>query len=272
MREQDKTVDVKAAHPYRFENFNISVMMRDMRFSRSALKPGDHLPDAAMLDSQGASTTLYALCADKPLLLITGSITCPMTISALPLLEPLQVRFGDVVNFALLYVREAHPAEHYPQPQTLEQKIENANKTRQHYGVTWPVLIDDLEGSLHQALDTKPNSAHLIGADGAILFQSLWAGDNAALEQAVRQTVQGDPISKPISQKMMAPFLRGAGFMHEALNHAGKRAYRELAWGAPPIALLSKTASLFGFLSKNSRGLAAMVLLIVILMGVGFLF
>lgn len=259
-----------ATQPYRFEHFDIKVMLGDMRFARGALKPGQSLPNTTVLDSQGKPKQLYKLCEEKPLLLVTGSITCPMTISALPSLDRLLDKFSDSVNFALLYVREAHPAERFPQTQSLEQKNKNANSLRQHYGVNWPVLIDTLDGCLHRALDLKPNSAHLIGAEGEILFQSLWAGDTAALEHALQQTSEGRSVTTHISQKMLAPFLLGAGFMHNVLKHAGTGAYKELSLGAPPIALLSKTASWFAFLPKQHRGIAAASALLLVTAGLGF--
>ncbi len=73
------------------------------------------------------------------------------------------------------------------------------------------------------------------------------------------QAAQGAPVSQKLSERMLAPFLRGTGYMHDTFNLAGRRSYRELALGAPPIALLARTASLFSFLSKNQRGLAAVV-------------
>jgi hypothetical protein len=41
-----------------------------------------------------------------------------MTASAVPALKKLWAEFGSRVAFITLYVREAHPGENYPQPQT----------------------------------------------------------------------------------------------------------------------------------------------------------
>ncbi len=43
----------------------------------------------------------------------------------------------------------------------------------------WPVLVDDLDGTLHRALDTKQNSVHILEADGTLVFRALFAGDGA---------------------------------------------------------------------------------------------
>ena len=257
---------------YRFEHISIKVMAGDMRFSPDALRPGQRLPDLPVMMSDGRSTSLYQLADGKPLLLVTGSITCPMTVSSIDELNELQAELADKINVVLVYVREAHPGENFPQPHSLEEKTDNANKFRRDYDIRFPSIVDDLDGQLHQWLDVLPNSAHLMGTGGEILTQSLWMGDGEWLED-VRALVASDnlvhhlasgkrPGNKRVSQRMLMPFLKGAGFMHETLNKAGNQAYRELVRGAPPISLLSRMAALFSFLPKNKRGLAAMAAII----------
>lgn len=181
---------------YRFNHFNIKLIANDLRFSRDALKPGQQIPNVTVFNSDGEPIELYDLCSDKPLLLVTGSITCPMTISAFPTMDQLQEKLGDKVNFALVYVREAHPAESYSQPETIEEKVRHASDLQRIYNTQWPVIVDDIDGPLHKALDVLPNSAHLIGQGGEILFQSLWVTDIAPLEKALTAVQQGSPISK----------------------------------------------------------------------------
>ena len=79
-----------AGDEYRFEHFSIKVMTGDMRVSRGALRPGRFLPDLPVTMSDGHSTSLYQLADGKPLLLVTGSITCPMTVSSITALNELQ--------------------------------------------------------------------------------------------------------------------------------------------------------------------------------------
>ncbi len=256
-----------APDAYRFDHFSLKVMAGDLRFSRDALRPGDRVPNLPVIDGNGQLVKIHDMCRDQPLLLMTGSITCPMTISALPPLRQVHERLQGKVKFALLYVREAHPAEHYPQTKTLEEKQRNARDLRDIYGVDWPVVIDDLDGSMHHALDVMPNSAHILGRDGVILYRSLWAGDMQALERALEQVAQDQPVKSMASQRMLVPFLRGAGYMHGTLKLAGGRSYRELALGAPPIALLARTAALFTFVPPDRRGMAAALGLTAVLIG-----
>lgn len=257
---------------YRFENFHISIMMKDIRFSRKALKPGQVIPNLEVITSEGKQIKLYQLAETKPLFIVTGSVTCPMTISSLPSLKALEEQLGDRVAFAMLYVREAHPGDNYPQSQSLKEKIQNAREIQKFYGISWPVIVDDMDGTVHSFLDIKPNSAHLMSKTGEILFRSLWAGDISAVEQALNRFTKSQPIQLKTSQRMMGPFIRGAGFMDEILRQSGPRAYRELAFGAPPIALLARVSRVFYFLPKNKRGFASMLVLgaltIAIILGV----
>jgi Iodothyronine deiodinase len=259
---------------YRFEHFDIGIMLGDMRFGRNALKPAQTLSSVDVYTTDYKRIKLHDLVAKKALLIVTGSLTCPMTMSSLPDLKTLQVQFGKDISFTLLYVREAHPGEQYPQPQALDQKISNAKTFAKNHSVSWPVIVDDIDGPLHHLLDTKPNSVHLINSEGSILFQSLWAGDDTAVKRAMAQLSNDVSITTPISQKMMSPFLRGVGFMDEILKLAGPRAYHELFLGAPPIAILSKLSSFYGFLPKHVRGYAVIfiLLLIVSIGATGFLY
>src|SRR5919197_420049 len=100
-----------------------------------------------------------------------------MTASAVPALKQLYAEFGDRMAFAVLYVREAHPGERYPQPRSFEQKLEHARAFKRREQLPWPVAVDDLEGSLHRALDAKPNAFYLMDADGNVAFRSLWSND-----------------------------------------------------------------------------------------------
>ncbi len=261
MKTETKSAKAEIGSGYRFENFKVSVMTKDIRFSRKALKPGQVIPNLEVITSEGKQIKLYQLAETKPLLIVTGSLTCPMTVSSLPSLKALEEQLDDRVAFALLYVREAHPGDNYPQPQSLREKIQNASEIQKFYGISWPVIIDDIDGTLHRSLDIKPNSAHLMSKTGEILFRSLWAGDVSAVEQALNQFAKGQLIQRKTSQRMMGPFIRVAGFMDEILRQAGPRAYRELAFGAPPIALLARVARTFDFLPQNKRGLASMLVL-----------
>lgn len=248
-----------AADSYRFEHFNFRLMLQDLRFSRGSLRAGDQLPDATLMTLDGKEISLRELAAHRPTVLVTGSPSCPLTAGSLPNLNRLASRFGDSVQFVLVQVREAHPGAELNQPLTQQEKRERAQLMREVMGVRWPVLVDDIDGSLHRMLDTMPNSLHIVGTDGTILYRALLAGD-AAVDDTIASIVAGDRPTRAESQSML-PMLESAGFIHDTLVRAGAGAYGDVIKSAPPMAALALGTRLLPFVPKGTRGYALMTLL-----------
>ncbi len=127
---------------YRFDHLNLGLFLQDVRFSRTALVPGDRLPDATLVNLDGQEVSLRSLAAGRPIALVTGSTTCPATASSMPDLIGLEERYGESVQFVLLQIREAHPGAEVGQPHTLRDKVQHAELMRKVYAVLWPVLVD----------------------------------------------------------------------------------------------------------------------------------
>ena len=256
-----QTTDAKEPRDYRFSHFRAGLMLADMRFSRKALRPGDVFPRVELLSTDGSRFQLDEYADGRPILFVTGSITCPLTVASLPDLRTLHQQYGEKVAFVLLYVREGHPGENYLQSQTIEEKLQHARALQQTFGVSWPVAVDDIDGSLHRALDAKPNSLHLVNSNGKIAFRSLWAGDTASVERAVGQLVLGEDMTRTESQKFVGPVVRSGGYITEVLKTGGKAAVRDAWLAAPPMILLGQFSSLLTFVSKSRRGTIAAALL-----------
>ncbi len=247
---------------YRFEHLNLGIFLRDTRFGRTALVPGDRLPDATIFNLDGREVSLRSLAAGRPIVLVTGSTTCPATASAMPDLNGLEERYGDHVQFVLLQVREAHPGAEVGQPHTLRDKVQHAQLMQKVYAVGWPVLVDDIDGTLHRHLGTEPNSLHIIDADGEILYRALFAGD-AGVEKAIAAVATGEQLTKKSSQSLL-PVLNSVGFMHDTVVNAGAGAYSDMVKTAPPIVAVALAAKLFPFVPKKKRGLALLIALVVL--------
>ena len=146
---------------YRYQHFTTKLLIHDGSFHKGAKRPGERLPefDLPTTDRERIATQDFG---DRPLLLVTGSITCPMTASAAPAVQALYEEFGGRIDFIMLYVREAHPGEHFGQAETFEEKLENARLLKQFYDIPWTVAADNIGGDLHRALDPKPNAAFLM--------------------------------------------------------------------------------------------------------------
>src|SRR5581483_5060735 len=102
---------------------------------------------------------------------------CPMTASASPVLKGLHRRFGDRVSFLTLYVREAHPGDRIRQPDTVEEKLENARLLQRRDRLPWPIAVDGVDGELHEQLGRKTNAAFLLDPEGRVAYRSLWSSD-----------------------------------------------------------------------------------------------
>jgi hypothetical protein len=242
---------------YRYDRFTTKLLVQDMRFGSAALAPGDHLTIDAAADSDGGTVALRN--RERPLLLVTGSMTCPMTASSTPSVIRLHSEFGDRVDFALLSVREAHPGEHVPQPTDPAGVLAQARALRAHHDVPFPVLVDELDGRLHRLLDSKPNTAFLFDTDGRLVFRSLWASDERQLRSALAAVGSGSAPPRPQSRTMLRPMAQALGHAGEVIDRAGPRARTDLWRSALPMAFMARVAGAFRFLPPDRRGAVAMV-------------
>jgi len=88
-------------------------------------------------------------------------------------MEPLATEFEPLgYRFDFIYTREAHPGEHYPHHTSFAQELAHACALRDHHGVRRPILVDDLEGTLHRAYGALPNMTYVVGRAGKITFKS----------------------------------------------------------------------------------------------------
>lgn len=183
-----------------------------------------------------------------------------MTASAGPALKNLHVEFGDRVAFVTLYVREAHPGENYPQPETFEQKLEHARAYKERDQIPWPVAVDDVEGDLHRILDPKPNAAYLMDTRGDVAFRTLWSNDQRTLQQALQAIVSQPLLPIGERQSRVVPMVSGMGKMYEILGSAGQQAQQDVLREAPPMYAMARLAALFRPLPPLGRGIAAIAI------------
>lgn len=179
-----------------------------------------------------------------------------MTKSAGPALLNLHARFKDRVRFVDLYVREAHPGSRFPQPKVFEEKLAHARAYQQRDSVRWPIAVDDVEGTLHRALDPKPHSAYLVDARGNVAGRILWANHLRHLETALEALARGAPVGDDESKAV--PLLRGLGRIDEVLTESGGYARDDFAREVPPMFAMARLAGLFGPLPPLARGVAAL--------------
>lgn len=179
-----------------------------------------------------------------------------MTKSAGPALRNLHARFRGRVKFVDLYVREAHPGSQFPQPKSMEEKLAHARAYQMRDGVTWTIAVDDVEGTLHRALDPKPHSAWLVDARGNVAGRILWANHIRHLERALEALARGEPVGDDESKAV--PMLRGLGRIDEVLAESGGYARTDFAREVPPVFAMARLARVFAPLPPLGRGVAAL--------------
>ena len=137
------------------------------------LSAGGHFKDAKVFTLKGEEVLLSDYLNDKPLVLETGSMTCPMYAQSVPPMRALEEKYPEL-DFVLLYVREAHPGEKVPAHDTLQSKMDAAHSSRDHYRDHRVTLVDDVAGDAHKLYGEMPNSIYVIAPTGEILFHSIW--------------------------------------------------------------------------------------------------
>ena len=138
----------------------------------TGLAVGDQFVDCELTTLDGTPVRLSDY-LDKPLVLETGSVTCPMYAQAVPPMQGYAAQYPEL-NFVVLYVREAHPGDRTRAHGSDDQKRCNAGRLRTEYGERRTVLIDSIDGRAHQIFGNLPNSIYVIDVDGSIVFRSTW--------------------------------------------------------------------------------------------------
>jgi len=135
-------------------------------------KPGTQYIDfeATTLDGKKVHLSDFL---DKPVVLETGSVTCPIYANASKRMLKLQQAFPDM-HFLLLYIREAHPGNHTHHHTSMEYKVEQAKRLHSVYNETRSILVDDLEGTAHTLYGSMPDMVYVIDTDGTVLFRANW--------------------------------------------------------------------------------------------------
>lgn len=249
---------------YIYDHVSSKVLMEDMSFSDEAPRPGERLPDIDLPLAGGARIRSADL-RGRPVLLITGSYSCPMTASSNPILKRLYERFRSEIEFVMLHVREAHPGEDREQPRTFEEKVSHARALKQRDQLPWPIAVDDPEGTVHRVLDEKPNAVYLADQDGVIVYRGLWAGDEKGLAQALECVARGERPPEAESERRLIPMAMGVGKMREMTRQSGPRAEWDLWRSAPPMAAMARLADLYRPLPPRWRTFAAAATVVMVM-------
>lgn len=246
---------------YQYDTFTTGLILEDLVFKAGDPKPGDAVPAFDLPVVQGGRFRSADL-GLKPVLMVFGSLTCPVTESSGSVLKRLHETYGTRLRFVMINTREAHPGDVIPQPKTFAEKQRHARQLRDHHDLPFEVAIDDLDGSLHRAMGPKPNSAYLLDPDGIILFRAHWANDGRGLRRAISEVLLRQKPRRSKSSAMLWPLLKAIGFLPGIVRRGGNKISRDVWRAVPPFGVVAAASRLFPFLPRDYRGVAATVLLV----------
>jgi peroxiredoxin len=139
------------------------------------LRAGDVAPDFEVCDLTGKPVRLSDFRGKKHVVFEMGCITAPIFINDIPHLNRLYATFRPHdVEFLIVYVREAHPAERYLPHTSLEQKIAYARDLQQLENVQMPIVVDSLAGHVHHLYGLRPSPVWAVNKEGRIVLKSQW--------------------------------------------------------------------------------------------------
>ena len=119
-------------------------------------------------------------------------------------LHELWERWGEEVEFVVVYIREAHPEEGWVvtsnrdegilvnDPTTNDERLEVAAACAINLKIRMPVVVDEVDDAIANAYGALPDRLYLVGTDGNVAFQGArgpWGFDPGALEAAIKSTV-----------------------------------------------------------------------------------
>lgn len=73
-----------------------------------------------------------------------------------------------------MLVRQAHPGGAAPPYVDESQKLQDGERYARDEAVPWPVLVDDLRGTVHQVYGGLADPTYLLDVDGRVAFYDFW--------------------------------------------------------------------------------------------------
>jgi hypothetical protein len=248
------TITSEVGRRYRIDRPTFPVIMRDLRVPERDPGPGDPIPHLDLPTTDGGRFSNATIAANgRPVVLVFGSLTCPVTESAGAGLVQLARTYSQVADFVVVNVREAHPGRKIPQPQTVAEKTRNAAALKAHHGFDFDVAIDDLDGTVHRAFGTRPSSAYLLDPSGTIVFRAHWSNSVSALGKALQDLLNGRIPTPATAGQTVRALTTMAAYAKTPLDTAGPGALRDFWRAAPPAAALVTLAKLFHSLPPRRR-------------------
>ncbi len=120
-------------------------------------------------------------------------------------LNELYRKYKDQVQFYIIYIREAHPADGwqvpnnliesiiYDEPSTDEERTEVASACQINLSLDMPMLIDSIGNDIDKKYVGLPMRQFLIGADGKIIYagdKGPFGWNDEAFEEELKKLIK----------------------------------------------------------------------------------
>ena len=153
-------------------------------------EPGALAPEFILKTIEGRFVSLQDLRARNPVVLVTGSYSCPAFRGSSRAIGELHSRYADCITFVILYTVEAHPkGSQSPyatggkqasklnshdgifvtQPQKYEERVKLAVQCRDALSLDIVIAVDDMDNQVWAAYGSAPNAAYLIDRRGKVI-------------------------------------------------------------------------------------------------------
>ena len=190
MREKDREVDVPGVGAYA-PDFTADVLGNNRKRT-------------------GEKVVLSQL-RGKPVGIAFGSFTWPPFRGKAVRLNELYSKYGDRVQFYIIYIREAHPAAGwqvpnnlienviYDEPSTDAERTDVASACQINLGLKMPMLIDSIDNDIDKKYVGLPMRQFLIDSEGKIAYageKGPFGWDDQAFEEELQKLVEWTRDSK----------------------------------------------------------------------------
>ena len=177
-------------------------------------KINDKAINLKLLSLNKDTFSLYSeLDKSKPILLISGSYTCPAFRNRIPNINKIYKEFSEHLNIYIVYTLEAHPSDVssiyfgkikigkrnnlenilYPQAKTYKERCNTANIMKDSISILPPILIDNKNNDFIKQYGTSPTTSYLIDTNGTIIYKELF---NKSKPQLYQKLTDLYPIEK----------------------------------------------------------------------------
>lgn len=166
------------------------------RFAKRGIQVGQALPadTVKVIRLDGKDGNLARAWKDRPALIVTSSLTCPVARRKFESLRQIAREYHGRLWVVIVYTVEAHP-EGSPspysgkewvtprneregilraQPQTIEQRIALAREFRDRMKVNVAIGVDPMDNAVWTSLGGGPNLAVLVDTGGKVVAKHGW--------------------------------------------------------------------------------------------------